>query len=430
MPRRCPVALAAVLAFALPAPALAAAPAVPPLHLPGDATASAARVDRSTWIVGARPGAAGARVARAFGAAHIGPEGTGGYLVARSRARAFVAALRARGILAFAEPNALRRRSAMPADPLDVANRWRDRVVDPRLTPPRVTSRSPLIALVDATAATSHPDLKPNVKRIGSLPVRNLHGTATASVAAAPANGVGLSGVWPGARAVNVALDETISCADSANGIAKAITAGASVINMSYGADELCFDEFIALERAVGRDIVPVAAAGNEFAEGNPLEYPASLPHVVTVGSVGAADKPSFFSNKSTALDVAAPGEGIPAAVPPALDPDGTKDGYAALSGTSFAAPMVSAAIAWVRAERPGLRGDQAADLIRYNARDVGDEGYDVATGFGILDVGRARDAAAGPHDPAEPNDIAALVDPRYFSGSTLFFRGGRARAV
>ena len=56
------------------------------------------------------------------------------------------------------------------------------------------------------------------------------------------------------------------------------------MINMSYGSRGACYPEYVALQFAVARGIVPVAAAGNEFAEGNPLEFPASLPHVLTVG--------------------------------------------------------------------------------------------------------------------------------------------------
>ena len=54
------------------------------------------------------------------------------------------------------------------------------------------------------------------------MPVTNSHGTATASVAAAPQNGIGILGVWPGARALNVPLrdraagtDGGITCAAS-----------------------------------------------------------------------------------------------------------------------------------------------------------------------------------------------------------------------
>ena len=45
------------------------------------------------------------------------------------------------------------------------------------------------------------------------------------------------------------------------------------------------------------------------------------------------------------------------------------------VAGTSFSAPMVSAAVAWVRAARPDLTADQAAQVVRLGARDVGEPG-------------------------------------------------------
>jgi hypothetical protein len=410
--RRARAALAsAALALAcLPAHAVASDL---PMQLPGDARVASAAADPATWIVGARPGADAARLARAFGARRAGPAGTGGYRVARERARAFAAALRARGALVYAQPNVLRRTTAMPMDPLDVSNPWRNRIVDPVLTPPLVTPTSPLIALVDAAADVAHPELAGHTTSSGSLPIVNPHGTATASVASASANAVGFSGVWPGARTLNVPLDETISCADSATGIAKAIEAKASVINMSYGSAARCVPEAVAIQYAVAGNIVPVAAAGNELTSGNPPEFPASLPHVVTVAATTPENTAAYFSNANSAVDLSAPGVGISVAIPPALDSDG--DGYAAADGTSFSAPMVSAAIAWVRAARPDLRADQAADVIRYSAVDVGKPGYDSSTGYGLLSLAGALVRKPNIHDPGEPNDDIEWVDGRMF---------------
>jgi hypothetical protein len=94
---------------------------------------------------------------------------------------------------------------------------------------------------------------------------------------------------------------------------------------------------------------------------------------------------------------------------------DGNHDGYAVADGTSFSAPMVSAAIAWVRAARPGLRGDQAANVLRYSARDVGEKGYDSSTGYGMIWLAGALTRTPPPHDPAEPNDDIRWVDGRMF---------------
>jgi hypothetical protein len=425
--------VAAALVLSAPAVATAAVPALP-VSLPGDASAAGVLADRAIWIVGARPGPASQRLAHAHGARGLGLPGA--YVVARARARAFAGALAARHRLTYAQPDVLRAtRQVRPFgnDPLDdlAGYRWRDHVVSPMRQPP---TRHKLIALVDAALDRTHPEFAAgNVATTGGHRVTNPHGTSTASVAAAPQNGVGLTGLWPGARALNVALGHNISCADSTRGILAAVEHGASVINMSYGSARFCTPEYLALEIAFGHGIVPVAAAGNELTQGNPIEFPAALPHVVTVGAVGPDDLAAPFSNANAALDLAAPGVCIPVAVPLALAKQDTgcpaaPDGYAYESGTSFAAPMVSAAIAWVRSARPRLKADQAADVVRYAAHDVGTPGYDGETGYGVLDVDKALSLKKVRHDPGEPNDGPGLIDGSLIGrAQPLLFKGRHA---
>jgi hypothetical protein len=420
---------AGVAALAAP-PALADAPE-PPMALPGDAVAAAAPAARGMWIVGARPGARSRAVARRFGAERI--ESTGGYAVARPQARAFARALG--GLLTYAQPDTLARplQRVVAQDPLSVPpDDWRDWVVNPALTPPLVDGNSPLIAVIDAQVDLSHPEWQGgNTDALQQFPVTNAHGTATTSVAAAPVNGLGIVGVWPGARALNLPLSEELSCRERAQQIAAAIQRKAAVITMSYGANSICFPEYEALQAAVASGIVPVAAAGNEFTEGNPAEFPASLPHVVTVAAVGPAPefRSSFFSNVNAAIDLSAPGENIMTAVPTALDPDG--NGWQQQSGTSFSAPMVAAAIAWVRAARPELTPDQAAQAVRLSAVDLGRRGWGADTGFGLLNVERALSRPASLADPLEPNDSMYWVDGRAFGQPDgLIFKGGRTRRL
>jgi hypothetical protein len=402
-----------------------------PMQFPGDASASAVRAAPGTWLVGARPGAGTSSVARAFGARRIGG---GDYVVARGRARAMAGALRSRGLLLYAQPDALRStRQAVPDDPLSGSpNAWRAAIADPKIAPPAVTPQSPLIALLDTRLDEHHAEWTgdPNIATLGGLPLDNLHGTATAAVAAAPQNGVGILGVWPGARALNIPLPpDALTCSASARGVRAAIRNGAAVINMSYGSQILCVPEYNAIQLAIRRGIVPVAAAGNEFAEGNPLEFPASLPHVLTVAAVNSRLNASSFSNANPAVDLSAPGESIMTAVPVSLDTeDGDQDGWMRLDGTSFSAPMVSGAVAWVRAARPDLSPDQAAQVVRLSARDLGKRGFDNATGFGLLNVGNALAKKPPPRDPLEPNDDVRWVDGRAFGRpAEPIFRGRRA---
>ncbi len=174
---------------------------------------------------------------------------------------------------------------------------------------------------------------------------------------------------------------------------------------------------------------MPVAAAGNEFASGNPPEFPASLPHVLTVAAVNASLNASSFSNANQAVDLSAPGENIMTAVPPGFDTaDGTQDGFMALDGTSFSAPMVAAAVAWVRQARPDLTPDQVAQAVRLSARDLGKKGFDVQTGFGLLNVGAALTRQPPPADPLEPNDDMTFVNGRSFGTPAPVVFDGRNR--
>jgi subtilisin family serine protease len=428
-------ALAALAAFAAASsPALGAglrnAAQAPRVTLPSDATAATVEADPTTWIVGARArGGDAARIARAHDATRIAG---GAWLAPRNRARALAGALRARGLLDYAEPNRISERTQVP-DPLSPQARWRDFVVGDAVAPP-VTETSPLIAVVDTQIDVAHPELAgSNITTLGGPPLTDFHGTATATVAAAPANGVGTLGIWPGARTLNVPLpnSEEITCAQSARGIASAIKAGAAAINMSYGSPARCTAEEHQIQRAVKAGAVPVAASGNEFNEGNPLEFPASLPHVVTVGAIGPDDKPTFFSNESAAVDLAAPGIGILTAVPAAFDPDKNGDGFAAVAGTSFSAPMVSAAVAWVRAARPELTPFQAGQVVRLGARDVGEPGYENATGFGALSLPGALSREPPGDDPLEPNDDIRYISGRVFRDlSPALYNGRRAEVV
>ena len=402
-----------------------------PMQFPGDASAGAAKADPAAWLVGAKPGAGAQAAARGYGAERIGPGGD--YVVPRRHARGFAAALRSRGLLVYAQPDELRSTKQVVADdPLSAPpNAWRAAVADRALSPPAVSDASPLIALLDTRLDETHPEFGGGrISTLGVRPLDSLHGTATAAAAAAPQNGVGGLGLWPGARALNIPLpSQRLTCSASAKGVQKAIDAGAAVINMSYGSQSLCRAEYNALQRAVSRGIVPVAAAGNEFASGNPLEFPASLPHVLTVAAVNASLDSSAFSNANPAVDLSAPGENLLLAVPPSQDTeDGTQDGYLALDGTSFSAPIVSGAVAWVRAARPELTPSQAAQVVRISARDLGRKGFDDQTGFGLLDMRAALAKTPPPADPLEPNDDMAFVNGRAFGTAAPIVFDGRKR--
>jgi hypothetical protein len=377
------------------------------------------KADPHNWLVSAKAGNEARALAKRFGAKAIGSREIGAFVVARENARALAAALKAQGLLVSAYPNALRYRAQAPPtpDPLTQFQWWRNAVVNPATpTPPPAPTAK--LGLVDSMPDMSHPEwVGSNFSTLGALPVETEigHGTATAAVAAAPANGTGIIGIWPGMFAVNSALPTQISCADSVAGIGNVVNAGATVINMSYGSMSFCPQEFAQLQLAVARGVIPVASAGNELAEGNPPEFPASLPHVLTVAAITEAGAPAAFSNSNAAVDLGGPGTNILTAVPVAADHDGTADGYTLLNGTSFSSPIVAAATTWVRAARPTLTPDQIAQVIRLSANDVAPPGWDPNAGFGMLNIDKALAQQPPPPDPLEPNDEIVWIDGRAF---------------
>ena len=143
--------------------------------------------------------------------------------------------------------------------------------------------------------------------------------------------------------------------------------------------------------RPRARGALVVVAAGNEGTRGNPRQYPASLPHVLTVGATGLSDTVLPFSSTGPAVDLAAPGEGIPVQHP--TDPLA----WDTVSGTSFAAPTVAAAAALIWTLRPTLDAGQVAEVLRRSARDVDAAGFDERSGFGILDIPAALAAPTPP---------------------------------
>ena len=307
---------------------------------------------------------------------------------------------------------------------------WRGAVGADRVTPP---GPGKLVTVIDTGLDVTHPEFagRPNTMLFNAQSTTGVedeeHGTAVSSVLAAPENGVGLVGIYPLA-----ALAEWDSgpmfVSDVIEGIEHALDAGQGVINMSFGFDG--YDQLLAneVDVAFGAGTLVVAAAGNDFLEGNAQHSPASLPHVLTVAATDEQNHSSFFSNRSLAVDLAAPGENIPVAVPTWA----AASGYAQADGTSFSSPLVAGAAAWVWTRRPELDVTQLFDLMRWSATDVDVKGFDEDTGWGLLNVPAALAAAPPPVDPQEPNeDVNQVVAGKLFrNAEPPLTSAGRGRAT
>jgi len=332
--------------------------------------------------------------------------GLDGRMTQRRFAPLVIAALAAFATLgAFAS----QARAAAADEPLQSTEWWRAAVGIDGLTPP---GPGIPLTIVDSGVFFGHQEFvgRPDLIALDAqepAPLGGVHGTAVASVAGAPANGVGLLGLYPTViiRSYDASLGDgtRLPSSDIAAGIVAAASGPRTVINLSLGSNSPDPVIEAAVSKAVRAGDLVVAASGNSGEEGNPLSYPGASPHVLTVAATDRTDQVASFSSQSDFVDISAPGVDIPVAT--ALD-----NSYAPESGTSFSSPMVAAAAAWIWTVRPSLDASQVAEILRRSARDIGPVGWDAASGYGILDVAAALAAPAPASDPAEPNDDHATA--------------------
>lgn len=382
-------------------------------------------------MVGVRADARAERLLAANGGTIVAPE-LHIWRLPSGKAQRLIPRLRALGALRFAEPDrpVSREGHLEGGDPLATPTQaWHlYRIGADKVEPP---GPGVPLTVIDSGLDTNHMEFRarPNTFVLNEQQVEltndEYHGTIVASTAAAPTDGLGTVGVYP--QAVLRAFDLWfLSESMIVQGMSRAVAAGTGVINLSLGGDEPSRAMYEATINAFGRGTIVVAAAGNERLREDPPIFPAGFPHVLTVGATNQIDEPSEFSSTSAAVDLAAPGELIPWQDPtdPAM--------YGTVNGTSFSSPMVAAATAWVWTARPGIEKTQLFDLMRYSARDIGPEGVDNRTGWGLLDIPRALTRALPPIDPMEPNDDVDHVKAHgiFRSAARPLTAPGRRRAT
>jgi len=267
------------------------------------------------------------------------------------------------------------------------------------------------VGVLDATVNPGGADVA-NISFIGGYQLYvNNHGAAVASLIAAQQDGTNVMGVAPNSSILlynPFDATGTASWSDVAAGIASLYDHGAHVVNASLGVPgTVVSNEWVDIlsgSLLSGREssLVVVKAAGNDGVAQTQnvpwllgLEPPNNL---ILVGSIGPTGVISPFSNTPgqacyTILGICAqqnklmyhfivaPGELI-------LTSD-NNGGVTRWSGTSFAAPLVTGAVALLDERWPWLQqhADETAQIIFQSAKDLGAPGVDPVYGWGELDV-------------------------------------------
>ncbi|WP_225800068.1 type VII secretion-associated serine protease mycosin [Streptomyces sp. NK15101] len=238
------------------------------------------------------------------------------------------------------------------------------------------------------------------------------HGTKVAGIIAArPRKGTGFVGLAPEATIIPIRQNDEKNSGKSdtmAQAIDHAVLKGAKVINISQDTTQpLGPDSPMAkaVARAIEKDVVVVASAGNDGIDGaRKKTYPAAFPGVLAVASSDRNNERAAFSQSGPMVGVAAPGVDIVSTVP--------GGGQCVDNGTSFSAPYVAGVATLLRAKYPKWTAAQIVARIEQTAvRSI--NGRDDHVGWGVVDPVRAladlpgTPASSPVPDPGPPKPPA-----------------------
>lgn len=169
-----------------------------------------------------------------------------------------------------------------------------------------------------------------------------------------------------------------------------AVQQQASVINISAGWDNGTANVFVrgildpALETAYEAGIPVVTAAGNKRMN-VASTYPACSSDTIAVSSVNKAGEfDRYNSNYGEGIDFTAPGVNVLSAA--------VGGGICSKTGTSMAAPHLSAAAAYVKLFHPDYSVEQLYDELKNCSMDLGDSGKDAQYGWGCPNLSKYCD--------------------------------------
>jgi subtilisin family serine protease len=240
--------------------------------------------------------------------------------------------------------------------------------------------------MIDTGVNTDHPALRGQRLTVHQIELDDRaaagrqHGTAIAAMLLGTIEGR-VPGLLPNAELVAVEAFHSGAAGEQADAFSLAgafdvlLREGVDVINLSFsGPANAVLERMVA--RATDAGIGLVAAAGNG-GPGAPPAYPAAWPQVIAVTAVDSRERPYRQANQGPYVMLAAPGVNIWTAA--------SVSGGRLRSGTSYAAPFVTAVLAVERLRAPMLSNEEVTQALLYCARDLGEAGFDPVFGHGLV---------------------------------------------
>lgn len=333
------------------------------------------------------------------------------HLTNKSNAREICKDLERHDWVEYVEPSPARWLTAKPAkpkftsgDPL-VFRQWGLRAIQWfEADPNKKVKNAHLmkVGVLDTGIDENHPDLSGQIDHYYHDGVSGAdiigHGTHVSGIIAAnPTNKVGIAGitkcklnVWkiftddPNPEDGEFYVDDILYN----RALNAAREQGMNVINLSIGGGASSSLERKLFKKLIDAGTTVVAAMGNEFKEGNPIEFPGAYPGVIAVGAIDPANRRAGFSNTGKHISISAPGVQILSTLPMTKSSERKETKYAAWDGTSMATPHVTAAASLVLAKSGGLSPAQVKARLTKTATSV--DGTTREVGAGLLNLAAA----------------------------------------
>lgn len=257
-----------------------------------------------------------------------------------------------------------------------------------------------IVAVLDTGASPHHPDLQGHyVQGYNTLgdpdntdDGTSSHGTHVSGIiAAARDNNLGVSGMCARVRIMPIRVFNEIGLGfetQFVQGLTWAVDHGADVASMSLGyptATSLMYD---TCHYAYVSGVVMVASTGNT--PGQPVLYPAKYSATIGVGATDNRDVLWANSTTGSEVSVVAPGVDVLSTWDTPTEPDT----YKLQTGTSQAAPYVSAVAAMILFANRDLSVDDVGWVLTTTAEDLGAPGWDSSYGYGRINASLAVAAA------------------------------------
>lgn len=239
------------------------------------------------------------------------------------------------------------------------------------------------IAIIDSAIINTHPEIENaslvtyDVSDSGSGNIDS-HGTSMAGILVADGK---LTGVAPAAEIIGIAAFAKTSEGKVygnswtiSEALNVALAQKAKILNLSFAGPP---DPLIerGMEGAKKRNMLPIAAAGNDGPDAKPL-YPAAYRTVFATTAVDIENKIYSHANQGDYIEFSAPGVQILTV--------NAKNGFDVTSGTSLATAYMSGVAALIVSMEPEITYAQFARRLREGAFDLGSKGRDTIFGFGM----------------------------------------------